>query len=60
MPVKAKCHKIQSDKSLQRSSQTISIVSGQAYIFGGELLPREPVDNNMYVVSGDGKLSSKY
>lgn len=35
---------------VSRSSHTINIVSGNAYIFGGEVNPREPVDNEMHVI----------
>jgi len=35
---------------LPRSSHSIDVVAGQAYIFGGELEPRKPVDNDMHVV----------
>ncbi|OBT38493.1 hypothetical protein VE00_11031 [Pseudogymnoascus sp. WSF 3629] len=33
---------------LQRSSHILSVVNGSAYIFGGELLPRQPRDNHVY------------
>ncbi|KAM0264426.1 hypothetical protein ACHAQJ_000617 [Trichoderma viride] len=33
-----------------RSSHSLDIISGCAYIFGGEINPREPVDNDMLVV----------
>ncbi|GFP56903.1 hypothetical protein TASIC1_0007039500 [Trichoderma asperellum] len=33
-----------------RSSHSLDIVSGCAYIFGGEVTPREPVDNDMLVI----------
>lgn len=36
---------------LPRSSHSIDIVAGTAYIFGGEINPREPVDNDMHVVT---------
>jgi len=36
---------------LQRSSQVISVVQEGAYIFGGELRPREPRDNDVHVLS---------
>lgn len=35
---------------LSRSSHSINIVSGNAYIFGGEIEPRKPVDNDMHVI----------
>lgn len=51
MPITAKCHKLIDAEILQRSSQVVSVVNGQAYIFGGELRPREPRDNDVHVVS---------
>ncbi|KAH8595098.1 hypothetical protein B0O99DRAFT_512597 [Bisporella sp. PMI_857] len=36
-----------SDK-LQRSSHILSVIEDNAYIFGGELLPRQPRDNHVY------------
>ncbi|KAF5713175.1 putative kelch repeat-containing protein [Fusarium globosum] len=44
---------ITSSKRLYRSSQAVSVVGQKTYIFGGELLPREPVDNRVDVVSLD-------
>ena len=35
---------------LRRSSQTLSVVGSSAYIFGGELEPRKPRDNDVHVV----------
>lgn len=35
---------------LPRSSHSLNLVSGTAYIFGGEINPREPVDNDMHVI----------
>lgn len=40
-----------SSVSLPRSSHSISVISGRAYIFGGEINPREPVDNDMHIIS---------
>ncbi|KAH8693892.1 hypothetical protein BGW36DRAFT_345749 [Talaromyces proteolyticus] len=42
--------KIHADTSIQRSSQTLSVVADIAYIYGGELHPREPVDSAIYRV----------
>ncbi|KAJ7031700.1 hypothetical protein C8F04DRAFT_1004543 [Mycena alexandri] len=36
--------------ALPRSSHSINVVAGKAYIFGGEISPREPVDNDMHVI----------
>lgn len=35
---------------LQRSSHILSVVNGSAYLYGGELLPRQPRDNHVYRV----------
>lgn len=57
MAITAQCHKLLEAEILQRSSQIVSVVNNQAYIFGGELRPREPRDNLVYAVSLDnGKL----
>jgi hypothetical protein len=43
---------------LRRSSQVISAIGNQIFVYGGELKPREPVDNDIHVleVSDKGKL----
>ncbi|KAI0479738.1 hypothetical protein F4859DRAFT_513238 [Xylaria cf. heliscus] len=35
---------------LPRSSHSLDIIAGNAYIFGGEVEPRKPVDNDMHVI----------
>ncbi|TDZ58572.1 Nitrile-specifier protein 5 [Colletotrichum sidae] len=35
---------------LARSSHTINVVNGSAYVFGGEVNPREPVDNDVHII----------
>ncbi|RJE24735.1 hypothetical protein PHISCL_02944 [Aspergillus sclerotialis] len=47
----AKCHKLVETEILRRSSQAVSVVRDGVYIFGGELRPREPRDNDVHVVS---------
>ena len=47
-PLKATFTKLKAD-SLQRSSHTVSVIGFKAYIFGGEVAPRQPVDNAMHV-----------
>ena len=42
--------RLASSARLQRSSQTLSVVRNQAWIFGGELQPRQPVDNQIDIV----------
>ncbi|RYP35055.1 hypothetical protein DL767_003960 [Monosporascus sp. MG133] len=37
--------------SLPRSSHSLNVVEGRAYIFGGEVEPRKPVDNDMHVIA---------
>lgn len=46
----ARWHKVLENEILQRSSQILSAVGSNAYIFGGELRPREPRDNDVHVV----------
>ncbi|KAI3395484.1 hypothetical protein diail_1270 [Diaporthe ilicicola] len=36
---------------MPRSSHSINVIAGSAYIFGGEIQPREPVDNDMHVIT---------
>ncbi|KAF7591878.1 hypothetical protein BBP40_000921 [Aspergillus hancockii] len=45
--------KLPSDTSIQRSSQTLSVIAGNAYLYGGELRPREPVDSAVYRITLD-------
>ena len=42
--------RLASSTRLQRSSQAISVVGSKAFIFGGELKPRQPVDNQTDVI----------
>ena len=51
-----KWQRVVTSPELRRSSHTIGIASAQLGIFGGELKPREPVDNKVYHVNlgGDG------
>ncbi|KZF22874.1 galactose oxidase [Xylona heveae TC161] len=49
MPLKASLSRIQSSTPLARSSHSLCVIRGHAYIFGGEISPREPVDNAMHV-----------
>lgn len=50
----AKWQKVLEAEPLQRSSQIVSVVDKTAYVFGGELRPREPRDNDVHVLSLDG------
>ena len=49
MPLKARWHRIPTDQPLPRSSHSLSVIKSKAYIFGGEISAREPVDNHMHV-----------
>ncbi|KAF3014155.1 hypothetical protein E8E14_001202 [Neopestalotiopsis sp. 37M] len=42
---------ITASSRLQRSSQCLSVIGSEAYIFGGELLPRQPVSNQFDVIA---------
>lgn len=48
-PLTATLHRIRAP-SLPRSSHTLSVVKNHAYIFGGEIQPRTPVDNAMHMI----------
>ena len=50
MPLKARWRRISSDLSLPRSSHSLSVVKGRAFIFGGEEKPRQPVDNTVHAI----------
>lgn len=55
--INAICHNVMENEVLRRSSQVLSVIGDRAYVFGGELRPREPRDNDVHVVSlGSGKL----
>lgn len=45
MSISAKWTHLASEDRLRRSSQAVSVIDSDVYIFGGELAPREPVDN---------------
>ena len=51
MPLKAKWSHISLDKPLPRSSHSLSVIKGRAFIFGGEEKPREFVDNAVHVIT---------
>jgi len=43
--------------AIPRSSHTLNVVGNRAFIFGGEISPRQPVDASMNVITlpdGDG------
>ena len=51
MPLEASWRRIPTDIHLPRSSHSLSIVKGKAYIFGGEEQPRVPVNNHVHVLT---------
>ncbi|BGP24728.1 kelch repeat containing protein [Rhodotorula toruloides] len=55
----ASWRKIASLDTLQRSSHSLAVAGPRAYIFGGELKPRTPVDADLSVLDiADGSLST--
>lgn len=44
---------------LQRSSQVTSIINDTTYVFGGELLPRQPRDNDIHLVKLPADLNNQ-
>ena len=51
MTLLARFQRIPTSTPLPRSSHSLSVIAGKAYVFGGEIRPREPVDNDMHVFS---------
>ena len=51
LPIHARWHRIAADTPVPRSSHTLSVVKGRAYIFGGETGHRVLADNAMHVVT---------
>lgn len=49
MAIRASFERVLLDKPLPRSSHSINVVGNKAYLFGGELRPREPVDASVHV-----------
>jgi len=49
-----------SKEVLRRSSQALSVIGGRAYVFGGELRPREPRDGAVHMVDLQGVLLKSY
>ena len=50
MPLKASWKPISIGTTLPRSSHSMSVVRGVAYVFGGEERTREPVANDMHMI----------
>ncbi|MCJ1231182.1 hypothetical protein MMC12_007859 [Toensbergia leucococca] len=62
MPLRARFERIPTAHPLPRSSHSLSVISGRAYIFGGEIRPREPVDNtfHIYTLPSSGVTEADY
>lgn len=43
--------RLHSAERLRRSSQTLSVINNTAYIFGGEVQPRQPIDSQLDILS---------
>jgi hypothetical protein len=37
-------------KALKRSSHNLAVIGNKAYVYGGEAQPRQPVDDELWVV----------
>ncbi|KAM3414094.1 Nitrile-specifier protein 5 [Cercospora zeina] len=53
-PVTATWRKLAAAEPLQRSSHNINAVGNSIYVFGGELKPREPRDNDLHKLDLNG------
>lgn len=50
MPLTAKWSRVSPSTSLNRSSHALAVVGNKAYVFGGELVPRTPLNANVEIV----------
>lgn len=50
-PVNATYRRIRGAPPLPRSSHTLTCIGHRAYLFGGEIAPRNPVDNAVHVIA---------
>lgn len=57
--VNASWKKVAADDVLKRSSHAVAAIDGQVYVFGGEVVAREPRDGDVHavVVTGGGTFS---
>jgi hypothetical protein len=46
--------KVPLSTALDRSSQSLVVVDSKAYLFGGENVPRTPVDDVLYIIDLNG------
>lgn len=59
MTIRASFERISLDTSLPRSSHSINVVGTKAFLFGGEVKPREPVDSSLHVFELPGSTTSR-
>ncbi|KAF3346550.1 4-coumarate--CoA ligase [Verticillium dahliae VDG2] len=50
---------IASSQRLRRSSHAVSVVDQKTYVFGGELVPREPIDNQIDIIDVENENGRK-
>ncbi|KAK2616440.1 hypothetical protein QQS21_000682 [Conoideocrella luteorostrata] len=59
-PLHGRWSQIVSHSRLCRSSQALSVHASKAYVFGGEVLPRQPIDNQIDLVSLDAEARGEF
>jgi N-acetylneuraminic acid mutarotase len=55
--LKASWKKVTASDLLKRSSHTVAAINDQVYVFGGELVARQPKDGDVYAVVINGGMS---
>ncbi|OAP58731.1 hypothetical protein AYL99_07821 [Fonsecaea erecta] len=48
--VRAKWTRVLGEQRVRRSSHALSVIGSNAYVYGGEIKPREPVDSDIHMV----------
>ncbi|MCJ1306607.1 hypothetical protein MMC25_000250 [Agyrium rufum] len=49
LPISARFKKIKTSQPLPRSSHSLSVIEGRAFVFGGEIKARQPVENDVHI-----------
>jgi N-acetylneuraminic acid mutarotase len=60
--LKASWKKVAESDVLKRSSHAVAAIDGQVYVFGGEVVARQPRDGDVHAVAvavGEGMLCSQ-
>jgi hypothetical protein len=47
-------------RALKRSSNSLAVVGNKAYVYGGEAKPREPVDDELWIIDLDSEFSLSF